>query len=80
MPYGSKKAQELRGMSLADVALEVHEFLQTATNKEHFLELIDWVAEKRPQPLISKAFAGEEMSVMVSAGQRFHTMDRSDGN
>ncbi|CAH1416711.1 unnamed protein product [Lactuca virosa] len=73
MPYGSKKAQELRGMSLADVALEVHEFLQTATNKEHFLELIDWVAEKRPQPLISKAFAGEEMSVMVSAGQRFHT-------
>ncbi|CAH1434558.1 unnamed protein product, partial [Lactuca virosa] len=78
MPYGSKRAQELRGMSLANVATEVHEFLQTATNKEHFLELIDWVEEKRPQPLTSKAFAGEEMSVMVSAGQRFHTMDAID--
>lgn len=33
-------------MSLANVATEVHEFLQTATNKEHFLDLIDWVEEK----------------------------------
>lgn len=65
-------------MSLANVATEVHEFLQTATNKEHFLDLIDWVEEKRPQPLTSKAFAGEEMAVMVSAGQRFHTMGGID--
>lgn len=65
-------------MSLSNVATEVHDFLQTATEKDHFLDLIDWVEERRSTPLIAKAFAGGEMSVMVSSGQRFQIMDKMD--
>nr|XP_043625851.1 coniferyl alcohol acyltransferase-like [Erigeron canadensis] len=75
MPFGSKKPQELKGMSLSNVATEVYEFLQTATTKEHFLDIIDWVEEQRPRPLISKAFVSEGMSFSVSARQSFETID-----
>ncbi|KAI3744188.1 hypothetical protein L1987_57264 [Smallanthus sonchifolius] len=78
MPYGSKKPQELKEMSLSNVATVVQEFLQTATTKEHFLDIIDWVEDQKPRPLISKAFAAGEMSFSVSAGQRFETMDQID--
>ncbi|KAI3744192.1 hypothetical protein L1987_57268 [Smallanthus sonchifolius] len=78
MPYGSKKPEELKNMSLSDIAIEVQGFLKTATTKEHFLDIIDWVEEQKPLPLISKAFAGGEMSFSVSAGQRFETMDQID--
>ncbi|KAJ9563877.1 hypothetical protein OSB04_009037 [Centaurea solstitialis] len=78
MPSGAKRSRELSKMSLSNVATEVHEFLQTATGKDHFLDLIDWVEERRPQPLVAKAFAGNEMSVMVSSGQRFQIMDKMD--
>ena len=64
---------------MSNVATEVHEFLHSATGKDHFLELIDWVEDRRSQPLISKAFAGRDMmSVMVSSGQRFQIMDMMD--
>ncbi|KAI3744189.1 hypothetical protein L1987_57265 [Smallanthus sonchifolius] len=78
MPYRSKKPEELKNMSLSDIAIEVQGFLKTATTKEHFLDIIDWVEEQKPLPLISKAFAGGEMSFSVSAGQRFETMDQID--
>ncbi|KAJ9563580.1 hypothetical protein OSB04_008740 [Centaurea solstitialis] len=78
IPYGTKKSQELSEMPLSNVATDVHEFLQIATGKDHFLDLIDWVEEQGPRPLIAKAFASREMSVMVSSGQRFHTMDEMD--
>nr|XP_043626924.1 coniferyl alcohol acyltransferase-like [Erigeron canadensis] len=78
MPYGSKTSQELKEMSLSNVATEVHDFLQTATTKEHFLDLIDWVEERRSQPLIARAFANGEMAMMVSSGQRFQIMDKMD--
>ncbi|KAI3744186.1 hypothetical protein L1987_57262 [Smallanthus sonchifolius] len=73
MPSGSKTSQELMEMSLSTIATDVHEFLQTATTKDHFLDLIDWVEERRSQPLVAIAFASKEMSVMVSSGTRFHT-------
>ncbi|KAL8268785.1 hypothetical protein R6Q59_002583 [Mikania micrantha] len=78
MPYGSKKPQEFKEKSLSDIAIEVQKFLQTATTKEHFLDIIDWVEDQKPRPLISKAFAGNDMSFTVSAGQRFETMDEID--
>lgn len=65
-------------MSLSDIATEVHEFVQTATRKDHFLDIIDWVEERRSLPLVAKAFASREMSVIISAGQRFHIMDKVD--
>ncbi|KAK9051216.1 hypothetical protein SSX86_027842 [Deinandra increscens subsp. villosa] len=78
LPYGSKKSQELKEMSLSDLAIEVQEFLQPATTKEHFLDILDWVEDQKPQPLISKAFVGGDMSFSVSSGQRFETMDEID--
>ncbi|KAI3731686.1 hypothetical protein L1987_62875 [Smallanthus sonchifolius] len=78
MPFGSKRSQELKDMSLSDIATEVHEFLKTATVKDHFLDLIDWVEEHRSQPLVSIPFASKEMSVVVSSGTRFHIMDKVD--
>ncbi|KAJ0435751.1 putative alcohol O-acetyltransferase [Helianthus annuus] len=70
--------QELKEMSLSGIATEVHDFLQTATTKDHFLDLIDWVEERRSKPLVAIAFASKEMSVMVSSGTRFHIMDKMD--
>lgn len=65
-------------MSLTNIAKEVQEFLQPATTKEHFLDIIDWVEEQKPRPLISKALANGETAFTVSAGQRFETMDAID--
>ncbi|KAI3744187.1 hypothetical protein L1987_57263 [Smallanthus sonchifolius] len=78
MPSGSKISQELKAMSLSSIATDVHEFLQTATTKDHFLDLIDRVEERRTQPLVAIAFASKEMSVMVSSRTRFHIMDKMD--
>lgn len=63
---------------MSNVATLVHEFLQPATTKEHFLDIIDWVEEQRPRPLISKAFLGGDMAISMSAGQRFKTMEEID--
>ncbi|GJR30500.1 shikimate O-hydroxycinnamoyltransferase-like protein [Tanacetum coccineum] len=68
IPSGAKRSQELKEMSLSEIATVVHEFLQIATTKEHFLDLIDWVEERRSQPLIARAFASGEMAVMISSG------------
>ncbi|KAI3764057.1 hypothetical protein L2E82_14057 [Cichorium intybus] len=78
MPSGAKTSQELKEMSLSNIATEVHKFLQTATGKDHFLDLIDWVEERRSMPLVARAFASRETSVMVSSGQRFQIMDKMD--
>nr|XP_043639147.1 coniferyl alcohol acyltransferase-like [Erigeron canadensis] len=78
LPFGSKIPQELKGMSLSNVASEVHKFLEPATTKEHFLDIIDFVEEYRPRPLMSKAFVGDGMAFAVSAGQRFETMNEID--
>ncbi|KAJ0435760.1 putative alcohol O-acetyltransferase [Helianthus annuus] len=78
MPFGSKKPQELKEMSLSNVATTVQEFLQPATTKEHFLDIIDWVEEQKPRPLILKALVNGRMSFTVSAGQKFETMDKID--
>ncbi|KAL7603752.1 hypothetical protein Lser_V15G15371 [Lactuca serriola] len=78
MPSGAKRSQELMDMTLSNIAMEVHEFLQTATGKDHFLDLIDWVEERRSMPLVARAFASTETSMMVSSGQRFQIMDKID--
>ncbi|KAL8249645.1 hypothetical protein R6Q59_006513 [Mikania micrantha] len=78
IPSGSKRSKILKEMSLSEISTEVHEFLHIATGKDHFLDLIDWVEERRSQPLVAKAFASNEMSVLVSSGARFDTMDKVD--
>ncbi|KAK9051218.1 hypothetical protein SSX86_027844 [Deinandra increscens subsp. villosa] len=78
MPSGLKRSQELKEMSLSSIATKVHEFVQTAVTKDHFLDIIDWVEERRSLPLVAIAFASQETSVMVSSGTRFHIMDKMD--
>ncbi|KAL4575654.1 hypothetical protein LXL04_022505 [Taraxacum kok-saghyz] len=80
IPFGAIRSKDLKEMSLPLVAYEVHKFLRSAATKEHFMELIDWVEDQRPKPLISRPFAGTEkaFSIMVSSGQRFSIMDKMD--
>lgn len=72
--------QDLNDMTLSSVANEVHDFLTNAATKEHFMDLIDWVEEQRPKPLMSRPFSGVEkaVSIMVSSGQRFSLTDKMD--
>ncbi|KAK6133409.1 hypothetical protein DH2020_032873 [Rehmannia glutinosa] len=75
IPFGEKKIEELKIKSLNWAANEVHEFLRSAVTKEHFLGLIDWVEEHRPELGISKIYAArateEEPAVVVSPGRIF---------
>ncbi|KAI7725322.1 hypothetical protein M8C21_029670 [Ambrosia artemisiifolia] len=80
IPFGRIHSKDLKDMPLTSVAKEVNKLLKTAANKDHFLDLIDWVEDQRPKPLMSRPFAGTEkaVSIMVSSGQRFSIMDKMD--
>nr|XP_043626876.1 coniferyl alcohol acyltransferase-like [Erigeron canadensis] len=80
IPFGGIQSKDLIDMTLSSAANKVHEFLKCAATKEHFMDLIDWVEDQRPKPLISRSFAGIEkaFSMMVSSGQRFSIMDKMD--
>ena len=39
------------------VAEAVHDCLENAVTKEHFLDLIDWVEAHRPEPALAKIYA-----------------------
>ncbi|KVH97480.1 rosmarinate synthase-like [Cynara cardunculus var. scolymus] len=79
LPFGTKGSQELKEMSLTNIATEVHEFLQPVTRKDHFLDVIDWVEEHRSDPMVlPRALANKEMTVIVSSGQRFQFTDKMD--
>ncbi|KAL7142756.1 hypothetical protein ABFS83_08G145100 [Erythranthe nasuta] len=85
IPFGEKKITELIGKPLNWAACEVHAFLQAAVTREHFLGLIDWVEERRPEKGVSRIYAAvaeEEAAVVVSSGQRFpvREMDYGWGN
>ncbi|KAH6764620.1 HXXXD-type acyl-transferase family protein [Perilla frutescens var. hirtella] len=75
IPFGEKKIGVLKEKSLNWVANEVHEFLHCAATKEHFVGLIDWVEEHRPEMALAKIYAArvteEEPAVVVSSGQQF---------
>ncbi|XP_004305786.1 PREDICTED: shikimate O-hydroxycinnamoyltransferase-like [Fragaria vesca subsp. vesca] len=74
IPFGGKVIQELNEKSLNWVADEVHEFLECAVTKEHFLGLIDWVEAHRPVPGLAKIYCSgseEGPAFVVSSGQRF---------
>ncbi|KAM3702070.1 hypothetical protein ACB098_05G222100 [Castanea mollissima] len=74
IPYGGKDVNEIDENPLSYVANEVHEFLDGAVTKEHFLGLIDWVESHRPVPGLAKIYcSGSEdgPAFVVSSGQRF---------
>ncbi|WCJ37185.1 HXXXD-type acyl-transferase family protein [Euphorbia peplus] len=74
IPFGGRKIEELAENPVSWVAQEVHNFLETAVTKEHFLGLIDWVEAHRPEPALAKIYSsGNEdgPAFVVSSGQRF---------
>ncbi|KAL3739939.1 hypothetical protein ACJRO7_021247 [Eucalyptus globulus] len=79
VPFEEKRAREVVEKPLSWVANVVHEFVERATMKEHFLDLIDWVEEHQPVQALARIFckpsSKEEeegsMALMVSSGQRF---------
>ncbi|KAF8392792.1 hypothetical protein HHK36_021029 [Tetracentron sinense] len=74
VPFGEGSIDELTTKPLSWVAEAVHEFLECAVTKEHFLGLIDWVEAHRPEPAMAKAYStgsDEGAAFVVSSGQRF---------
>ncbi|KAL3522133.1 hypothetical protein ACH5RR_014967 [Cinchona calisaya] len=75
IPFGEKKNKDLEEMKLSLITNEVHNFLDGAVTKEHFLGLIDYVEAHRPEPALAKIYAckvtKEEPAFVVSSGQRF---------
>ncbi|RVW69905.1 hypothetical protein CK203_059134 [Vitis vinifera] len=73
-PFGEKIVNDLKEKPLSWVGDEVHDFLEAAMTKEHFLGLIDWVEAHRPEPAaLNMCCSGNSdgPGFMVSSGQRF---------
>ncbi|KAF0930627.1 hypothetical protein E2562_033823 [Oryza meyeriana var. granulata] len=76
IPYGVMGSEELRGMSLADVADDVHRWVVEAATGEHFRGLVDWVEARRPKPAAARAYlggtgGGDAAACIVSSGMGF---------
>ncbi|XP_039004358.1 coniferyl alcohol acyltransferase-like isoform X2 [Hibiscus syriacus] len=74
IPFGSQGVNELIEKPLWWVASQVHDFLEQALTKEHFLGMIDWVEAHRPEPALAKMYINgseEGPAFVVSSGQRF---------
>ncbi|XP_030551199.1 coniferyl alcohol acyltransferase [Rhodamnia argentea] len=88
VPFGEKRAREVVEKPLSWVAEAVHEFVEKAATKEHFLDLIDWVEEHRPVPAVARIYCkpGSEeeeeegsTAFVVSSGQRFPVTEMDFG-
>ena len=78
IPFTGKKVGDLIEEQLNRVAEEVHECLETAVKKEHFLGLIDWVETLRPVPGMTRIYSyrrEDGPSFVVSSGLRFPVSD-----
>ncbi|XVE68517.1 hypothetical protein DITRI_Ditri09bG0074400 [Diplodiscus trichospermus] len=74
IPFGGQSVNELIEKPLSWVANQVHDFLDQALTKEHFLGLIDWVETRRPEPALAKIYSNgsdDGPAFVVSSGQRF---------
>lgn len=74
VPFGGQKVNELIKKPLSWVAKRVHDFLENALTKDHFLGLIDWVEARRPEPAVAKICgigSKDGPAFVVSSGQRF---------
>ncbi|KAJ9550681.1 hypothetical protein OSB04_014726 [Centaurea solstitialis] len=81
VPYGEAGAGDLKEMPLSQVAKMVHKFVSSATTKEHFRGLIDWVEVHRPEKAVTKIYTRMEGddggAVVVSSGMRLQ-IERMD--
>ncbi|XP_031504291.1 coniferyl alcohol acyltransferase-like [Nymphaea colorata] len=54
IPFGEATIEDLKSKPLGWAAKKVNEFLGFATNREHFLGLIDYVEGLRPNPIMTR--------------------------
>nr|AYQ58372.1 shikimate O-hydroxycinnamoyltransferase-like protein [Camellia sinensis] len=77
IPFGKERVGDLKEKPLSWVAEAVHDCLENAVTKEHFLDLIDWVEAHRPEPALAKIYAGSSgkeddgPAFVVSSGRQF---------
>ncbi|KAK1587499.1 hypothetical protein Q3G72_013591 [Acer saccharum] len=76
IPFGGERVNEVVEKPLSWVAEQVHDFLENAVTKDHFLGLIDWVEAHRPEPALAKIYSSGSSSedgpaFVVSSSQRF---------
>ncbi|KAA8517388.1 hypothetical protein F0562_017681 [Nyssa sinensis] len=76
IPFSKRKINELKESPLSWVANVIHECLETAATREHFLGLIDWVEAHRPEAAVAKIYSGSRSNddgptLVVSSGQGF---------
>ncbi|KAK3227325.1 hypothetical protein Dsin_007187 [Dipteronia sinensis] len=75
IPFGGERVNEVIEKPLCWVAEQVHDFLENAVTKDHFLGLIDWV--EAFEPALAKIYIGigssseDGPAFVVSSGQRF---------
>lgn len=74
VPFVVEKSAVIKEKTLSWAADTIHDCIQGAAKKDHFLDLIDWVEAHRPEPIIPKicAMADEHgPNFVVSSGLRF---------
>ncbi|XP_010251800.1 PREDICTED: shikimate O-hydroxycinnamoyltransferase-like [Nelumbo nucifera] len=74
IPFGKKAVGDLKTKPLDWVANVVHDYLKDAVTKEHFLGLIDWVEEHRPEAALATIYCSKREdgpAFVVSSGQGF---------
>ncbi|XP_071909907.1 coniferyl alcohol acyltransferase-like [Coffea arabica] len=74
IPYAEASVCDLKEMNLDGVADMIHACIEGANKEDHFLGLIDWVEEHRPQPAAAAVYfknSEDEEAIVISLGQRF---------
>ncbi|XP_019200226.1 PREDICTED: anthranilate N-benzoyltransferase protein 1-like [Ipomoea nil] len=74
LTFGELSMDELKHGTISKIASHVHAAISTATNAEHFLDLIDWIECHRPGLMLSKMVLGRDgpgAAIVVSSGRRF---------
>lgn len=70
--FGEAKIEELKCKTIAEISCVVHEAISKATNKAHFLDLVDWVECNRPGLMMSRVVLGlGGPALVISSGRRF---------
>ena len=71
IPYGEETCGNLQDKSLSNMVDLVHDFLDKAITKDHFLDLIDWVQMNRPELALATIYCtreGDGPALVVSSG------------
>uniref|UniRef100_A0A7C9EZH2 Shikimate O-hydroxycinnamoyltransferase n=1 Tax=Opuntia streptacantha TaxID=393608 RepID=A0A7C9EZH2_OPUST len=74
IPYGEETCGSLKDKSLSNMVDLVHDFLDKAITKDHFLDLIDWVEMNRPELAMTRIYCtkeGDGPALVVSSGLPF---------